>query len=85
MKNVLNSDKEIVYKIATTSTYHTHMDAYSIENIFKFGINAGIINTLNYGTVINRLRKALESLWLDGKCDKLKDGNGYVYDFTKSL
>ena len=84
-RSVLESDKRIVYEMATTLVYHTIMDAFSIENIFRFGEKAGIINKLNYMTVINRLRKALESLWQDGRCERFKYGRGYSYDFTKSL
>ena len=36
-------------------------------------------------TVINRLRKALESLWKDSRCERFKYGRGYSYNFTKSL
>ena len=84
-RSILESDKRIVYQMATTLAYHTIMDAYSIENIFRFGETAEIINKLNYMTVINRLRKALESLWQDDRCERFKDGRGYSYNFTKSL
>lgn len=84
-RSILESDKRIVYEMATTLAYHTIMDAFSIENIFRFGENAEIINKLNYMTVINRLRKALESLWQDGRCERFKYGRGYSYNFTKSL
>ena len=84
-RSILESDKRIVYEMATTLAYHTIMDAFSIENIFRFGENAEIINKLNYMTVINRLRKALESLWQDDRCKRFKYGKGYSYDFTKSL
>lgn len=84
-ETVLELDKKIVYEMGTSLTHHIIMDAFSIEHIFHFGEKAGIINILNYTTIIKRFRKALDSLWLEGKCDRLKDGRGYSYDFTKSL
>lgn len=84
-RSILESDKRIVYEMATTLVHHTVMDAFSIGNIFQFGENSEIINKLNYMTVINRLRKALDSLWKDGRCERFKYGKGYSYDFTKSL
>ena len=83
--SVLESDKRIVYKMGTTMANYTLMSAYEYGTIHDFGEKAGIINTRNYMTVINRLRKALESLWLDGRCERMKYYRGYTYDFTKSL
>lgn len=75
-------DKEVVYKMGTTNSLHTIMNAYEIGHIDKFGIERGILNSHNYGTTINRLKKALESLYLDNKCERFKFGRGYSYDFT---
>jgi hypothetical protein len=83
--SILESDKRIVYEMGTTTTHYTIMSAYEYGTIHDFGEKAGIINTLNYMSVINRLRKALESLWLDGRCERFKYGRGYSYNFTKSL
>ena len=60
---------------------YTLMSAYEYGTIHDFGEKAGIINT--HMTVINRLRKALESLWLEGRCERMKYHKGY--NFTKSL
>ncbi len=84
-RSILESDKIIVYEMGTTMTHYTIMSAYEYGTIHDFGEKAGIINTLNYMTVINRLRKALENLWLDDKCERFKYGRGYSYNFTKSL
>jgi hypothetical protein len=84
-RSILESDKRIVYEMGTTSTSYTIMSAYEYGTIHDFGEKAGIINTLNYMSVINRLRKALESLWFEGKCERFKYGRGYSYNFTKSL
>lgn len=83
-KNI-DSDKEIVYKMGTESHVHMIMSASDIKNVFEFGELTGIINTHNYGTVINRLRMSLESLWLEGKCVKHKEGRGYSYDFSNQI
>jgi len=83
--SVLESDKRIVYQMGTTMVNYTLISAYEYGTIHDFGELAGIINTRNYMTVINRLRKALESLWLDGKCERMKYHKGYTYNFTKSL
>jgi len=45
-----------------TMANYTLMSAYEYGTIHDFGEKAGIINTRNYMTVINRLRKALESM-----------------------
>jgi hypothetical protein len=82
---ILDADKAIVYKMCTTLTHYTLISAYEYGPIHDFGEKAGIINKLNYMTVINRLRKALESLYTDGKCDRMKFGKGYTYNFIKSL
>lgn len=84
-KSVLENDKKIVYEMGTTTTGYTLMSAYEYGTIHDFGEKAGIINKLNYLTVIKRLRKALESLWLDGKCERMNIYKGYTYNFTKSL
>jgi hypothetical protein len=84
-RSVLETDKRIVYEMGTTMASYTLMSAYEYGTIHDFGEKAGIINTHNYITVINRLRKALESLWLDGKCERMKYYKGYTYNFTKSL
>lgn len=84
-RSVLESDKRIVYEMGTTMANYTLMSAYEYGTIHDFGEKAGIINTRNYMTVINRLRKALESLWLDGRCERMKYHKGYTYNFTKSL
>lgn len=81
----LESDKQIVFRLATTRPYFTICDSFSIECIFAFGEEADIINSHNYMTVINRLRNALNSLYSDDKCTKEKYGKGYLYNFTKSL
>ena len=83
--SVLDFDKRIVYEMGTTMASYTLMTAYDYGIIHDFGEKAGIINTRNYGTVINRLRKALESLWFDGRCKRMKYSRGYTYDFTMSL
>ena len=85
VRSVLESDKRIVYEMGTTIGKYTLMSAYEYVIICDFGEKVGIINTHNYMTVINRLRKALLSLYLDGRCDRLKCYRGYTYDFTKSL
>ena len=84
-RSVLESDKRIVYEMGTTMANYTLMSAYEYGTIHDFGEKAGIINTRNYMTVINRLRKALESLWLDGRCERMKYYRGYTYDFTMEL
>lgn|SRR5690554_1514475 len=84
-RSVLESDKRIVYEMGTTMAEYTLMTAYDYGTIHDFGERAGIINTLKYMTIINRLRKALESLWLDGRCERMKAYRGYTYNFTKSL
>lgn len=84
-KSILENDKKIVYEMGTTMTGYTLMSAYEYGTIHDFGEKAGIINKLNYMTVIKRLRKALESLWLDGKCERINSNKGYTYSFIKSL
>ena len=84
-RSIIESDKRIVSEMGTTTTHHTIMSSYEYGTIHDFGEKACIINTLNYMTVINRLRKALESLWIDGKCERFKYGRGYSYNFTRSL
>lgn len=84
-RSILDYDKRIVYEMATTTTRYTIMCAYEYGAIHDFGKRANIINTLNYMTVINRLRRSLESLCLDGRCERLKYGKGYSYNFMKSL
>lgn len=81
----LESDKQLVFRLATTRLYFVICDSYSLECVFAFGEEAGIINSHNYMTVINRLRNALNSLYLDGVCTKEKYGKGHTYNFTKSL
>ena len=78
-------DKKTVYEIATTSSQYIIMNAYETGNIDEFGKVSGILNKLNYGTVISRLRKALEELYFEGKCDRCKCGRKCDYNFTKSL
>lgn len=80
-----DNDKKIVYEIATTSSKWVTFNAHEIGCVDIFGETAGILNTLNYGTVIKRLRKALNELYFENRCDRFKHGRGNVYDFSKSL
>jgi hypothetical protein len=81
----LDLDKKAVYEMGTKSASYTIMSSYEYGTIHDFGEKVGIINSRNYMTVINRLRKALDSLWMDGRCERFKSGRGYSYSFTKSL
>lgn len=76
----MKSDRDIVLEMSSKGLY-VMMSAYDLGTIFEFGERAKIINSLNYMTVINRLREALNTLWLDGKCNKMKTGKGYTYFF----
>ena len=78
-------DKDIVYEMCTKSAQYVIATAHETGIVFDFGEKAEILNKLNYGTVINRLRKALNQLYLEGKCERSKYGKGYYYDFTNSL
>lgn len=76
MKNI-DKDKEIVFKLLKENSHF--YNSFDIGCIDGFGISAGILDTHNYGTIINRLNKALQALYFENKIYRKKSGRGYSY------
>jgi hypothetical protein len=84
-ESVLEKDKRIVYEMCAKHANFCLMSTSETDNTIEFGVRAGIINKLNFMTVIKRLRNALTALYLEDKCERDTVYKGYTYNFSKSF